>query len=83
MDNVNHPKHYSANGLECIDAMIGGFGKEETASFCKLNAFKYIWRCLHKQSCIEDVDKAIWYLKKFRELITDEQYGQLPSGSSE
>ena len=72
-DVVNHPPHYQGNGMECIDAMVAAYGRLDTAAFCKLNAFKYIWRCSYKGKCIEDVDKAIWYLNKFKELINYEQ----------
>ena len=68
-DNVNHPMHYASGGIECIDAMEAAFGQEEVASFCKLNAFKYIWRCLKKNKSIEDIDKAIWYLYKYRRIL--------------
>ena len=77
MEKVNHPKHYSSGGIECIDAMIAAFGEAEVASFCKLNAFKYIWRCFKKgKEGSDDVDKALWYLHMYKELIrTDEQNG--------
>lgn len=68
-DNVNHPQHYNSGGIECIDAMVAAFGKEEVGAFCKLNAFKYLWRCEHKGTYLEDINKAIWYLNKFKELI--------------
>ena len=43
----NHPEYYKPeNGTECIDAMIQQFGIDETANFCLLNAFKYLWRCM-------------------------------------
>jgi len=71
-DSVNHPSHYKSNGMECIDAMIGAYGTAEVASFCKLNAFKYIWRCCHKGKCVEDIEKAIWYLNKFKEIINND-----------
>ena len=71
-EQVNHPAHYQGNGIECIDAMMAAFGPVEVASFCKLNAFKYIWRSLNKGKCAEDIDKAIWYLNKFKEVINDE-----------
>ena len=64
---VNHPKHYNQGGIECIDAMISAFGKDNVAGFCVINAFKYIWRAADKNG-MEDVDKAIWYLNKFKEL---------------
>lgn len=68
-EKVNHPQHYNSGGIECIDAMISAYGKEQTAHFCLGNAFKYIWRCQHKDALVEDVDKAIWYLNKYKELL--------------
>lgn len=65
--NVNHPSHYNAGKIECIDAMESAFGIENVQKFCALNAFKYIWRFLHKNG-VEDVDKAVWYLNKYTEL---------------
>lgn len=70
---VNHPSHYQGNGIECIDAMVAAFGVSEVATFCKLNAFKYIWRSNYKGKCVEDIQKATWYLNKFNELINNEQ----------
>lgn len=64
---VNHPTHYTQGNIECIDAMESAFGVEELAAYCKIAAFKYIWRCKLKNG-LEDVDKAIWYLRKFKEL---------------
>lgn len=72
-DNVNHPKHYASGGIECIDAMEAAFGKAEVASFCKLNAFKYIWRCFHKEDGVEDVEKALWYLNRYKELVQSDE----------
>lgn len=71
-DPVNHPAHYTGGKVECIDAMLSAFGKTEVASFCKLNAFKYIWRSMNKGKCLEDINKAIWYLNKFKEVSDDE-----------
>lgn len=64
---VTHPSHYTQGNIECIDAMVSAFGKEATAHFCHLNAFKYLWRTEHKNG-LQDIDKAIWYLNKFKEL---------------
>ncbi len=66
-DNVDHPSHYNQGGIECIDAMVSAFGKESVKHFCICNAFKYVWRADHKNG-IEDIDKAIWYLNKVKEL---------------
>lgn len=66
-DTVNHPFHYTQGGIECIDAMESAFGARELAVYCKIAAFKYIWRCEHKNGS-EDIKKAIWYLNKYLEL---------------
>lgn len=66
-DSVNHPKHYCKGGIECIDAMIAAYGIEAVMCFCKCNSFKYIWRFDIKNG-IEDINKAIWYQKKYIEL---------------
>ena len=47
--------------------MIDVFGKEAVKNFCKLNAFKYMWRA-NKKNGDEDIAKAQWYLNKFIEL---------------
>lgn len=68
-DNVNNPVHYCHSSIECIDAMQAAFGTEALKSFCIGNAFKYIWRMNYKGSTKEDVEKAIWYLKKWIEIV--------------
>lgn len=67
--NVEHPAHYNSGNIECIDAMMAAFGKQEVISFCKLNAFKYLWRATHKGKYKEDMEKAAWYTNKANELI--------------
>ena len=69
-NSVNHPSHYNQGGIECIDAMIAAYGKEAVENFCLINAFKYIWRNRDKNG-FEDIDKAIWYLNKVKELNSD------------
>lgn len=67
VEMVNHPAHYNDGKIECIDAMIEAFGNNEVMSFCKINAFKYIWRAEYKGG-VEDIKKAAWYLNKYIEL---------------
>lgn len=65
-DNVNHPKHYISHpsGIECIEIT-------RYYPFSIGNAIKYILRAGHKQDAsltdnqkeIEDLKKAIWYIK--------------------
>lgn len=71
MDNVNSPSHYNQGDIECIDAMISAFGIESVKSFCRCNAFKYLWRGGKKDNTIQDLNKAIWYIKKEIELNED------------
>lgn len=67
-DRVNHPSHYTwlkdKCGIEVIDIT-------RHMDFCLGNAIKYILRAGHKQDAsltdnqkeIEDLKKAIWYIK--------------------
>jgi hypothetical protein len=65
-DRVNHPPHYTAGGIECIDAIKAALTEEEFRGFCKGNALKYIWREKHKGG-EESMKKAEWYLNKLTE----------------
>lgn len=63
IDLVNYPPHYkSESGLESID-VIEAF----ELNFNLGNAIKYILRCDKKGNKDQDLNKAIWYLK--RELV--------------
>lgn len=66
-EQVNHSKHYNQGQYECIAVMESIYGIEATMDFCLLCAFKYVWRTNNKDG-IQDIDKAIWYLKKYKEL---------------
>ena len=62
-DPVNHPAHYTAGGIEVIDA-IEAWGLDK--DFCLANAVKYIARAGKKDPAktIEDLRKAAWYLNR-------------------
>ena len=63
-DPVNSPSHYkSDNGIECIDAMVGAFGRDAVNTYCKIASFKYLWRAGKKDGNAEDQDmaKMHWY----------------------
>ena len=60
-DTVNHPTHYNVGRIEVIDAIEAwGLGK----GFNRGNAIKYIARAGHKDSEIEDLKKAAWYIQR-------------------
>ena len=59
-EKVNHPNHYNSGKYEVMDVIDdAGF----TEGFCLGNALKYILRAKHKESYIEDIKKAQWYLE--------------------
>lgn len=74
-DSVNHPSHYTSHpsGIECI---------EITRHYCFSigNAIKYLWRAGLKKDAaltdklkeIEDLNKAIWYIKDRIKQLQDE-----------
>lgn len=72
-DPVNNPSHYAPiGGVECIDVMMQQFGRKAVEDFCKLNAFKYLWRMEHKENARQDAAKAQWYLTRYIELSMDD-----------
>jgi hypothetical protein len=62
-ETVNHPDHYNAGGIECIDAIEAALTPAEFAGFCKGNAIKYLWRMNHKGGR-ESLAKARWYVNR-------------------
>lgn len=66
-EEINHPTRYAGGKYECIDVMTDVFGVDAVKSFCKLNAFKYLWREQNKNG-VEDLKKCAWYLDKLIEL---------------
>lgn len=66
-DPVNHPSHYTAGGIECIDAiaaaLVGLTGEE---AYDTGAAIKYLWRW-KKKNGVEDLRKAIWYINRLIE----------------
>lgn len=69
---VNHPEHYNHSHMECIDGMLGAFGAEEVRTFCKISAFKYLWRLGYKDDEAQEIGKIKWYLDKYLELKEDD-----------
>lgn len=63
-DPVNHPSHYTDGKIEVID-----FIEDKKLGFHLGNAVKYISRAGKKDPAktVEDLEKAIWYIKRFIE----------------
>lgn len=59
-DNVNHPPHYRAGGIETID-----FIEAKDLNYRLGNVVKYVSRAGKKASDpVEDLKKALWYLNR-------------------
>eukprot|EP01047_Picozoa_sp_COSAG01_P043600 COSAG01_NODE_3883_length_5588_cov_9.286209_2_plen_56_part_00 len=43
--------------------MVSAFGEDAVKDYCRLNAFKYVWRAKHKDSVESNALKAIWFLR--------------------
>lgn len=57
-DNVDHPAHYTAGNIECIDAIESAVaGLVGMEAYCTGNAIKYLWRW-KKKGKVEDLKKC-------------------------
>jgi len=58
VDMVNHPPHYTSHpsGVECLEIT-------RHMNFNLGSALKYIWRADLKGNAIEDLEKAVFYLR--------------------
>jgi hypothetical protein len=64
MDKINHPQHYTAGKVECIDAIESATsGLTGIEAVCVANVIKYVWRFKLKNGT-EDLRKALWYLER-------------------
>lgn len=72
-DAVNHPSHYTAGGIECIEALKAATTRlTGIEAVCTANAIKYLWRWKDKNGA-EDIRKAIWYCERLLKEFGDEQ----------
>ena len=64
MDKINHPQHYTAGKVECIEAIESATaGLSGIEAVCVANVIKYVWRFKLKNGT-EDLMKAKWYLER-------------------
>lgn len=68
-DNVNHPTHYTAGGIETIEVMKAKLTSDEYKGFLKGNVIKYMLRAGKKGNAKEDYQKAQWYLTRLIEAL--------------
>lgn len=79
-DNVHHPSHYQTeNGLEAIEVIEAFFENNYHLG----NAFKYMARAGKKNDELEDIEKAIWYLERYKQSLgAEDVYGLTPKGQA-
>ena len=67
-DPVNHPAHYTAGGIECIDAIAAALTcqKDPMQAWLTGQVLKYLWRWPLKNG-LEDLEKARFYLNRLIE----------------
>lgn len=63
-DMVNHPDHYTINGVEAIDVIQAKLSEDQFLGYCVANALKYLMRQNYKGKQQEDIKKACWYLNR-------------------
>lgn len=72
-DPVNHPSYYNGHKIEVID-----FLEDWQLPFHLANCVKYICRAgrKSKETLIQDLEKAEWYLKRYISLLKKEREAQ-------
>ena len=64
---MTEPEYYSQNGLSPLNAMKQGLiSHEEYLGFIKGNIIKYVIRAGKKDDPLNDIDKAMDYLKHLK-----------------
>lgn len=58
-DMVNHPPHYTVNGIEVIDVI-----ENYKLNYRLGNVVKYVLRSDLKGNRLQDLKKALWYLQR-------------------
>lgn len=73
-DAVNHPSHYTAGKVECIDALEAATtGLDGFEGYCTGNIIKYLWRWKHKNG-LQDLEKAKCYLERLIKLESEKKW---------
>ena len=62
-DNIN-PDHYAVGGIEAIDYFKAKSTKEEFRGYLRLTCMKYLTRMGHKDSELQELKKAKWFIDK-------------------
>lgn len=72
-DIINHPSHYTHGGIETIEYMKAKSTHEEFCGHLRLTAIKYLSRAGLKDSTLQDIEKAEWYLRRLAQELREAQ----------
>lgn len=82
-DNVNHPAHYTAGNIECIEAIKAAITDlQGIDAACTANAIKYLWRW-KKKNGVEDLKKCVWYVNYLISLYGQKENMVMPIPSKD
>jgi hypothetical protein len=69
-DDIEKPEHYNTGEIETFDYIVDVMGPYHAIYYCWGNILKYLGtRTWNKGDPLANVKKAMWYLKKMRELM--------------
>ena len=72
-DMVNSPSHYQFGNFEAIDIMRMVLTDEQFKGYVKANVLKYILREPFKGKPLQDIQKALWHLNLYHDILAEEQ----------
>lgn len=62
--DITNPDHYTGGTIECIESIKSALGKKGFTNYLQGNLIKYLWRCQQKNSYLQDLKKAEWFLNR-------------------
>jgi hypothetical protein len=68
VDIINHPPHYNQSNIQPIDVI-----EKWQLGYHLGNVIKYVCRCGHKGSPLEDLKKARWYLDRKIQYLSEQE----------
>jgi hypothetical protein len=76
-DPIDHPSHYTAGSVECIEALAAMAGIDAHIDHCTQSAVAYLWRWRRKGGP-QDLAKARWYIDRAHGLAVQQEALQQP-----
>lgn len=64
-------EHYMRGGIECIDAMRAVTTPGDFQAFCRLTAFKYLWRFGEKDDPVRESKKVLDYARWLHDSLAE------------